>query len=168
MFDDTDSAFGRANGFALEQPTWAYSLWMNGTFLLQCLPFPDEQKTIYFAVFFPSLRDGDKSNHFGELKTTNPSQLFENICPATLANEHLDDPAIFFTSEAMQPLHTSTHSNASSITPYIYLPFSLLNMFTCLDGVPLIVTYTDVLPRLSCPRVYRYCRYCRSRSRDML
>ena len=109
MFDDTDSAFGRANGFALEQPTWAYSLWMNGTFLLQCLPFPDEQKTIYFAVFFPSLRDGDKSNHFGELKTTNPSQLFENICPATLANEHLDDPAIFFTSEAMQPLHTSTH-----------------------------------------------------------
>jgi hypothetical protein len=82
---------------------------MNGTFLLQCLPFPDEQKTIYFAVFFPSLRDGDKSNHFGELKKTNPSQLFENICPATLANEHLDDPAIFFTSEAMQPLHTSTH-----------------------------------------------------------
>ena len=82
---------------------------MNGTFLLHCLPFPDEQKTIYFAVFFPSLRDGDKSNHFGELKTTNPSQLFENICPATLANEHLDDPAIFFTSEAMQPSHTSTH-----------------------------------------------------------
>ena len=82
---------------------------MNGTFLLQCLPFPDEQKTIYFAVFFPSLRDGDKSNHFGELKTTIPSQLFKNICPATLANEHLDDPAIFFTSEVMQPLHTSTH-----------------------------------------------------------
>lgn len=27
------------------------------------------KKTYYFAVFFPSLRDGDKSNHFGELKS---------------------------------------------------------------------------------------------------
>ena len=65
--------------------------------LLHCLSFPDEQKTIYFAVFFPSLRDGDKSNHFGELKTTTPSQSFEDICPVTLANGHPGDPAISFT-----------------------------------------------------------------------
>ena len=64
--------------------------------LLQCLPFPDEQKTIYFAVFFPSLRDGDKSNHFGELKMTTFSQLFENIRPVTLANERPGDLAIPF------------------------------------------------------------------------
>jgi hypothetical protein len=44
-------------------------------FTLLCLPFPDDHKNLYFAVFFPSLRDGDKSNHFGELKTTTSLHL---------------------------------------------------------------------------------------------
>jgi len=55
-------------------------------------PFPDEQKTIYFAVFFPSSRIDDKSNHFGELKTTQPFTIVREYHPGALANEHSGEP----------------------------------------------------------------------------
>jgi hypothetical protein len=101
---------------------------MNGTFFPHHLPFPDEQKTIYFAVFFPSLRDGDKSNHFGELKTTTLSRFVRDLRPVALANEHPDESAILFTPSATLELHVYIPVLSILNHPYIYFHLSLLKM----------------------------------------